>query len=280
MARYSIRVLEIGFGTDVPAGFYLGDFADPELTYPIHPFSMTLVQGEGKNILIDTGIDMDDPVKQEIIKMAGIGNTHSPKEILTTVGLTPEDIDEVILTHAHFDHAGGLDCYPNATFYIQKKEYRGWTEYVSDPKFSAVGLLGFDANDLKRLQKLEQEGRLVLLDGDVKDLFPGISVMQAAFGHTYGHQMVLIESDGTLFVHVGDVANRPENLKGTEKFPFFIPNVKFSVGSPYYAIMDYERLMKWTAGNVEKIIMTHDGSRRERYPDSIGPLGLGIFRIC
>lgn len=280
MARYSVTVLEIGYGENVPQSFYLGDFADPDVICPVHPFSMTLLQGEGKNILIDTGIDMDDPVKQEIIAGAGIGHTHTPREILATVDITPEEIDAVILTHAHFDHAGALDCYPNATFYLQNREYLGWTEYVSDPRLSTIGIFSMDPNDVKRLHKLNEEGRLVLLDGDTQDLFPGISVMAAAFGHTFGMQMVLIESDDMFFVHAGDVANIPENLFGTEAHPYFIPNVKFGVGSPYYTIADYERLLKWSLGKIDKIIMTHDGTRRERYPDCIGPLGLGIFRLC
>jgi len=280
MASYSITVLEIGFGENVPQSFYIGDFADPDVTYPVHPFSMTLLRGEGKNILIDTGVDMDDPAKQNIMKMAGIGHTHTPREILATVDLTPEDIDAVILTHAHFDHAGAVDCYPNARFYLQKREYLGWTEYMTDNKYSSVGIFSVDPEDIKRLHRLYEEGRLELIDGDRADLFPGISVTAAAFAHSFGLQMVLIETDNMLIIHASDTANRPENLLGTETFPFYIPNVKFAVGAPYYAITDYDRLMKWSLGNIDKIIMTHDGSRRERFPGSIGPLGLGIYRIC
>ena len=281
MASHSITVLEIGYGENQPQSFYLGDFADPDVVYPVHPFSMTLVRGEGKNILIDTGIDTDDPVKQGILKMAGIGHTHSPREILGTVGLTPEEIDAVILTHAHFDHAGAVNCYPNATFYLQEREYLGWSEYLAEgDKYKAIGLFSINPDDIVLLRKLHESGRLVLLKGDTADLFPGISVVAAAFGHSFGSQMVHIETDGMLIIHCGDVANRPENLLGTENMPFFIPNIKFGVGAPYYAITDYERLMRWTLGKIDRIIMTHDGSRRDRYPGSIGPLELGIFRIC
>ena len=280
MAHYRITVLEIGYGENIPASFYLGDFADPELTFPVHPFSMTLVQGEGRNILIDTGINTEDPVKQGIIAAAGIGHTRSPREVLETVGLKPEDIDTVILTHAHFDHAGALECYPNATFYIQRRELAGWNEFLMDGKLQSIGIFSMDPGDVKRLNALKEEGRLKLLEGDVVDLFPGITIKAAGFGHSFGLQMVLIETDDGLFVHVGDVANRPENLTGTDAFPFYLPNTKFGVGSPYYTVADYDRLMQWTVGKTDRVIMTHDGSRRERYPESVGPLELGIYRIC
>ena len=204
MADYSIKVLEIGYGENVPMSFYLGDFADPEQTVPVHPFSMTLVQGEGRNILIDTGIDTDDPVKQEILKNAGIGHTHSPREILATVGLTPEDIDAVILTHAHFDHAGALECYPNAKFYLQKRELQGWNDYLISDRLTSVGIFSIDNEDIMRLNRLKENGRLELLDGDVVDLFPDISVSAAAFGHTFCMQIVQIETNEGLFIHIGD----------------------------------------------------------------------------
>lgn len=278
MANYQITVLEIGKKT-VGGDFYFGDFVPTEQTFP-NPFSMTLLRGEGKNILIDTGVDMNDPVKQGIIPAAGLGNVHGPEEVLATVGLTCADIDAVILTHAHFDHAGALDCYPNATFYLQRKELEGWQMIAKHPKYTALHIFSMDMNDVPRLEALEKAGRLVLLDGDVKDLFPGISVIDMGRGHSFALQMVLIDTEKGQFLHASDACNRPENLTGTEVFPFYLPNLKFGVGGALDVVFGYDRILELVNGDISRIIMTHDDARRDRCPWTTSELGLTIFEIC
>ena len=74
-----------------------------------------LIEQDGKRILVDTGCDT----------MPGfpLFEHTSPVNILKQYGLEPEDITDVILTHSHFDHAGPIDYYANAEFYIQTQEY-------------------------------------------------------------------------------------------------------------------------------------------------------------
>ena len=124
MANYKITVLEISTKT-VGGEFYFGGFVPASETFP-NPFSFTLLQGEGKTILIDCGIDLRDPTKAAIFGACGAQNGHGPVEVLATVGVKPEEVDAAILTHAHFDHASGIDCFPNAQFYLQRKELEGW----------------------------------------------------------------------------------------------------------------------------------------------------------
>ena len=69
-----------------------------------------------------------------------------------------EDITDVIITHAHFDHMGGIRFFPNATFHIRERELSQWIQFMSLPR---------------------KQGRLVSLSGDHEDLFPGIDVMLA-----------------------------------------------------------------------------------------------------
>ena len=124
---------------------------------------------------------------------------------LQAVGVSAEDIDWVIMTHLHSDHAGGLTTltddgqlrvvFSNATHYVQKSE---WEDAVSERSELA------GAYQLPDLLPVEEAGLLSLVD-ESQELFPGISVTRTD-GHTRGHQLVTIASDEETVVYVGDVS--------------------------------------------------------------------------
>ena len=280
MAHYRIRTLELGYTEQFPADFSFDGYVfSGETMY--NPFSMTLLQGEGKNILVDCGFDMRNPVKQGIYTASYAANGHGPDEVLSTAGLAPEDIDAVILTHLHWDHAGGTACFPKAVFYLQREELEGWLKITGDPAtYRALYFRSLDVNDLTAIKKLENQGRLILFDGEKDDVFPGISIRVSRLAHSFAQQIIYIKQDTDVYLIVGDVCNRPENLLGTKDFPFFIPNPKFAVGTPVNAVQDYKRIMSWVGGDVNKVVMTHDGTRRIRCPETKTDLGLSIYEIC
>jgi len=279
MANYRIRVLELGCAEHFPTDFSFDGYYLPGETM-WSPFSMTLLQGEGKNILVDCGFDMSNPVKAGIYEASFASNGHGPGEVLETVGLKPDDIDAVIVTHLHWDHAGGTACFPKALFYLQREELDSWSNIVKDPAYTALFLRSFDTNDIAAFRELESEERLILLDGEQDGLFPGINIRVSRFAHSFAHQMVLVEHDAGVHVLAGDVCNRPENLLGTKELPFFIPNPKFAVGAPVNAVQDYMRIMKWVDSDVDRVVMAHDGTRNGRYPETKTGLGLSVYEIC
>jgi glyoxylase-like metal-dependent hydrolase (beta-lactamase superfamily II) len=277
--HYKIRVLELGYTEHFPADYsFDGFFLAGETMF--NPFSMTLIQGEGKNILIDCGFDLRIPEKRALYAASGASNGHGADEVLASAGLMPEEIDAVIITHLHWDHAGGSTCFPNAMFYLQRRELEHWSFTARNPAARALYLLSMDLNDLASFRKLIEQRRLTLLDGEVNNLFPGISIRVSAFAHSFAQQMIHVEQDAGTYLIVGDVCNRPENLLGTEEFPFFLPNLKFSVGGAINVIRDYARIMQWVNGDVDRVVMTHDGTRQGRYSETKTALGLSIYEIC
>ena len=95
----------------------------------------------------------------------GVENWHSPKEVLAGVGLTPEDVDTVFISHAHFDHFGNVEDFPKATFYIQEREIAKWVWAMSLPDRMRWMMVAVDPGDIIRGVDLARQKRLVCIDG-------------------------------------------------------------------------------------------------------------------
>lgn len=160
-----------------------------------------LVRTGGKNVLVDTGLGTKHGSKARTIFHMQAGRLVSS---LLQLGLTPEDIDLVVLTHLHFDHAGGCTRYndrqklevvfPKATHLVQRQDWQEATE-INERTRSAY--LPEDFLPLEEAKQLE------LLDGDT-ELLPGLWARRTG-GHTAGHQMVYLESDGEKVACFGDL---------------------------------------------------------------------------
>ena len=278
MSHYKVQMLDVGYVETFPADFaFDGVYKSGEFFYS--PFNFTLLRGEGRNILFDCGINFQTPEKVAFFQAAYGSNGHGADKVLATVGLKPEDIDAIILSHCHWDHLSGLVYFPDAAVYVQKDEYKGWAEVAANPAHAHVFFMQMVFPDLKVLEQHEKAGKLKYIDGEVDNLFPGIHVRVSKFGHSFAHQMILVDTDDKRFVLAGDVCNRQENLLGTKERPGYMPNVKFAVGGVLNTLRDYDRILDWAKGDVSNVLMTHDGQRQERYPCVKSELGLNIFDI-
>jgi glyoxylase-like metal-dependent hydrolase (beta-lactamase superfamily II) len=165
-----------------------------------------LVQTGGRNIVIDVGHGdkLTDKQKANI-------RLERPQGLLpdslARVGLSADDIDLVIDTHLHGDHAGGntrfgedgktiLPVFPNAEYVVQRREY----EDAMHPN-ERTRATYFPIN----YQPLYESGQLRLLDGDT-DLAPGVRGVITR-GHTPAHMSVLLESGGQHLMFVCDLAS-------------------------------------------------------------------------
>ncbi len=118
--------------------------------------------------------------------MLGVAYWHSPRDVLAQCDVTPEQVTDVFITHAHFDHIGGTSDFPNATFYIQEQELSNWIWAMSiGHKFSwLTGAI--DPADIMRMVDAARDGRLVIVDGDRENVLHGIDVHAALDSHTWG----------------------------------------------------------------------------------------------
>ncbi len=182
-----------------------------------------------------------------------------PDRALAPLGIVPEAVTDVIVTHAHWDHLDGADLFPRARVWIQRAEY----DYYRPPEHQTR--TGVFPEDMAMLEQIRGEGRLELVDGDRNDLLPGISVFLGA-RHTYASQFVVVQSAGGPVVLASDNAYLYENLERN------IPIAQTL--DPAACLASFERMRK-LAGPQGVIVPGHDPAVFVRYAE----VAAGIARI-
>lgn len=172
--------------------------------------NLLLVKTDGENILIDTG--MGDALSEKQKKIYGIEKPSELEKKLSELDLTCEDIDLVILTHLHADHAGGVvkldefgkktPRFPNARHIIQIKE---WNDAMSPDERTSTTYFSENLKLLKDFNLLE------LVDGE-DEVAKGTKVKSTG-GHTPGHQVVFIEDGNNKILWPGDIIPTTSHLK-------------------------------------------------------------------
>ncbi|HEY6976564.1 MAG TPA: N-acyl homoserine lactonase family protein [Chitinophagaceae bacterium] len=150
-------------------------------------FMIWLIKGNnGRNVLVDAGFlkDLEDA------KDFGFINYTQPDSMLLRLSLQAKDITDIILSHPHWDHIDGVGLFPNAHIWMQKEDFNYFTgtAWQKDGKHG-----GFNKNDVHKLLDLNLEGKLTLVDGDDKEIIPGIKVYTGS-RHTFNSQYVLVET--------------------------------------------------------------------------------------
>ncbi len=121
--------------------------------------------------------------------------------------MRPADVSDVIISHVHWDHADGVDLFPNARVWIQREEYE---YYVGDDGLPRNR--GIDSADAAVLARLRSAGRLVLVDGDAKEIIPGITVYTGG-KHTFASQYATVRTRAGTAVIASDNCYLYENLE-------------------------------------------------------------------
>ncbi len=181
-----------------------------------------LIRTPTETILVDTGIGENFNEKFAFLYAIDKSETNLLRS-LAALGVTREEVTRIVLTHLHFDHAGGscfLDgdgtlksTFPNATYYINAKELL----QAKQPDVRSRGSYFPYAWEL-----IQQKGQVVLTCGS-EEIVPGVSVMLTP-GHTEYHQSIILHSGGLTACFLGDLVPTPSHLKihyvmGIDLFP-------------------------------------------------------------
>ena len=241
---YKIHPLPVGESVEPePRIFYLGDCSKTVRLWTY----FWLVRGGGRNILVDTGFDMakgetfNPDMKQP--------DEWRPLSRLSKLGVSPQEIDTVILTHLHWDHFSPTACeFENAVFWVNKTEL----ETVLHPPFAWFGQFVF--TDV--IRELKDQGRFREVEGD-REIAEGISVFHTG-GHTPGNQSVIVPTSRGRAIITGDVVFTYRNIE--EDVP-----VGFN-----YNLMECFAAMEKIRAQADIILPAHDPLVVERCGWEIG----------
>ncbi|MEX0935634.1 MAG: MBL fold metallo-hydrolase [Gemmatimonadota bacterium] len=164
-----------------------------------------LVETPDTLLLIDTGIgNKEDEKFRDIYGVENAGDPTRLEDAIREAGFLPEDIGIVILTHLHFDHAGGatkvredgeiVPSFPDATHVVQRGELEFAQRENERIRASYIG---------RNYEAITDAGLWTLIDGEA-ELVPGVRVLPTP-GHTPHHQSVLIQSAGEIAFYAADL---------------------------------------------------------------------------
>jgi glyoxylase-like metal-dependent hydrolase (beta-lactamase superfamily II) len=282
MSDYSIWVLEYGAVPNAPKGITVhGAFNQGTVKLP---YCYVVIKGRGHVAMVDVGYNDKDHGKA-IADMYGVQNWQPPAVVLKEVGVTPEQVTEAFITHAHFDHMGNTDDFPRAVFYVQEREISKWVWSLSlDRKFRWLNS-ATDPGDIMRAVDLARQGRLVSVQGDRADVIPGVDLHEAFDTHTWGSMYVNVRNDGRAggddcWIFAGDLIYSYANLEGYDpQDPQYIP-IGLATGSQTNVMLKIQEMIELAHGQVRRVIPIHDEALRELFPSRITGKGLRITELA
>jgi glyoxylase-like metal-dependent hydrolase (beta-lactamase superfamily II) len=210
---------------------------------------------DNRNVLVDAGFHRDD-----FVRRWKPVNYVTPAEAVSRAGVAPDQVTDVIISHIHWDHLDGIDLFPKARVWIQRDEFEHHVDSTGAVKDRAI-----DAGDAKLLMQIQREGRLRLVEGDAKEIIPGITVYTGG-KHTYASQFAAVHTDFGTVVVASDNMYLYENLAR---------HVPIAQTLDTASNMRAQRRMVTLASDPRFIIPGHDPEVFVRFPTP----GNGVARI-
>ncbi len=205
-----------------------------------------LLRDGRRTVLVDTGFDAEEGGRRDRHLL------RHPAEALERVGVRADDIEDVVLTHLHFDHAGNLDAFPNARFHLQDREMSFATGRCM---CHARMRRPFSIEHVVKAVRLVYDERVVFHEGDYT-LFPGLDVHLIG-GHSMGLQVLVAAGPMRPVVVASDAAHLGAFVAAKDVFPVF---------GDYAEVLEGYRRLQELAGPEGVILPGHDPQVLTEWP--------------
>ena len=200
----------------------------------------------------DRAVVIDAGFTAEIAAQRKRTYLRCPIDALALVGVDAKDIDDVVLTHLHYDHVGNFHKFPKARFHLQEPEMHYATgRYMKYEKLNH----SFEVEDVVGIVRLNFKGRVEFHDGPA-EVAPGITLHPAP-GHSAGLQFVRVHTQRGWVVLASDVTHFYENMETNRPF-----TTAFHIGQ---MLEGFDKL-RAAAPTSQHIVPGHDPEVMKRYP--------------
>jgi len=208
-----------------------------------------LMRGGGRTILFDAGFH-----RERWLQQFDVADFIPPDSAVRLAGVRAADVTDIIISHAHWDHMGGIDLFPNAVIHIQKDEFH----YYAGEAWQEGGRRGgIDTLDIIALVRRGIAGKVRFVDGDDVEVLPGIVAYTGA-RHTYASQYIRVGGDEP-FVLASDNCYLYRNIEDNA------PGATFDPADRPANMAAIARMIE-LAGSTDRVIPGHDPLQFQRYP--------------
>jgi glyoxylase-like metal-dependent hydrolase (beta-lactamase superfamily II) len=237
------------------------------------PYCFGLVRSSDRCILVDTGF-FDAAVHERLTRKYGETRWAHPVDVLARVGVAPEQVDTILLTHNHFDHAGCVGAFPAAHVYIQRREIDSYVAAAERAHRFEFLTRSCQADLPEHLA-----GRTATLVDGFAEIAPGVELRPAHDTHTAGSQVVAVtnDSDGT-WVFAGDNVYSYENLEGLHGDGVYAP-IAMTTGSAATWLAFADEMLAGVDHDTRRILPFHEAAVWDRFPSTTFDDGLHVAEI-
>lgn len=246
------EVIALRYGTVVAPKSHLfyrfDEYHEPDAPQKMDYFFWVL-RSSSRTIVVDCGFD------PAVGERRGRTTTCPPAKALEAIGVSPSDVDGLVLTHLHYDHIGNLALFPNVDVTADERELEFWLgPFGSRGHFAA----SVESEELEAMRQALRQGRMMPIGPDT-EIAPGVRTLRVG-GHTPGQQIVLVQGVSGPVVLASDAAHFYEEIEADRPFGIFSDLEQLYNG--YDLLRDL--------GQEAVVVPGHDPQVAERFPSVEG----------